>query len=165
MEIAAIACLCALALFGTAMVHITVTDLREMRIRNNTLLCLLASYPALAIAADLPWWHITGSVLVGSLVFLGGFSFFVCGLIGGGDAKLAAVAGIWLGADLVLPYLMLLTLFGGVFSLAVLVWRRMQIPRSRMQVLPGGTRYLPYGPGMACAALVLLAQTEWARGI
>src|SRR5262249_52418386 len=49
----------------------------------------------------------------GCVVLVAAFSLFARGVIGGGDAKLAAATALWLGFDHLLPYLLYASLIGG----------------------------------------------------
>ena len=51
-------------------------------------------------------------------------------LIGGGDAKLFAGAALWLGLNALYEYALIVTLLGGVLSLALLTLRRTPLPPS-----------------------------------
>lgn len=154
----------AVIVFTGSMIHVMVTDLTQMKIRNSVLVLLITAYPFLAITTEMPPGHIATSVIAGSAVFLGGVGAFAAGLIGGGDAKLAAVSTLWLGADLIASYLLLTAVLGAVICLATLAWRSMQAWHSR-DGSPRRFKYLPYGPGMALAALILFEQTLWIRAI
>jgi prepilin peptidase CpaA len=88
------------------------------------------------------------------------------GWIGGGDAKLAAVVALWLGADLVLPYVLYTAVFGGLLTLAILQFRTMALPSRCITVgwinrLHASTSGVPYGVAIASAALVVFLQSPW----
>ncbi len=102
------------ALFGAA----AVCDLYSRSIPDRVPLGLLAVfgvYAAIAQVAPL-WTHlVTAAVLL-----LVGFGLFVAGALGGGDGKLLAVAGLWIGPfdiSLFLVGMGLLSLGLGLFSL------------------------------------------------
>ena len=52
----------------------------------------------------------------GCVVLVATFGLFARGIIGGGDAKLASAAALWLGFDHLLPYLLFASLLGGALS-------------------------------------------------
>ncbi|MEM1298782.1 MAG: pilus assembly protein CpaA, partial [Pseudomonadota bacterium] len=84
--------------------------------------------------------------------------------IGGGDVKLGAVCTLWLGAALAVPYILLTAIFGALFAAAAVVGVRIMIRAGRegTSLREGG---LPYGPGMACAALLLFQLSPWANAL
>ncbi len=57
-----------------------------------------------------------------------GFALFSAGVIGGGDAKLAAATALWLGYGSLLDYVVIASVFGGVMALAILAMRRHPLP-------------------------------------
>ena len=75
-----------------------------MKIRNELVLFLLATYAVLAPLSGIGWIDIGSSVAIAAGVLIGMFVMFGLGWIGGGDAKLAAVIALWLGADHALAY-------------------------------------------------------------
>jgi len=103
------------------------------------------------------------SVAAAGLVFAAGFALFCKGWLGGGDVKLASVCVLWLGAPLVPQFLLVATLFGGALALTFLGAARMA--RAQGQPVRADTRELPYGPALACAAVVLFGSSQWATAI
>ena len=111
----------ACVLFVGAMLHVVATDLLHRRIRNWLIAALIAAYAPLAIAAGVPPDEAAMAVLAAALVFGACFGCFAAGWMGGGDAKLATVCVLWLGADQALAYLLLATLLGGALTLALML--------------------------------------------
>lgn len=104
-------------LFGAAMVF----DLAGRWIPDTVPLALLALFALYALITDATtmapvWTHIaTGAVLL-----VAGFVLFITGAFGGGDGKLMAAAGLWIGPfniSLFLLGLGLLALGLGLFAL------------------------------------------------
>ena len=95
-------------------------------------------------------------------------SFFACGWIGGGDAKLAAATALWLGFDQLMNYLLYASLIGGVMTLLMIRLRTMPLPAAlqgqewaqRLHRLDGG---VPYGIALAAAALLVYPNTSWMK--
>jgi prepilin peptidase CpaA len=121
--ISAAATAVAFLLFVFAMLYAAVSDLTTYKIQNNIVLILLLAYLALAPIVGLTGHEIARSLAVAGIVLLLTFALFAAGWIGGGDAKLAAVTVLWLGADNILAYLLLMALVGGVFAIGVALWR------------------------------------------
>lgn len=143
-------------------------DLVTMKIRNELVLFLLASYAALAPLSGIGWTDIGWSVALAAGVLIGMFVLFGLGWIGGGDAKFAAVIALWLGADHALAYVLYTALFGGMLTIALLQFRLMVLPAQCLTV-PWITRLhapetgVPYGVAIAIAALVVFPATHWMK--
>jgi prepilin peptidase CpaA len=160
MTLTSFASVLACILFICAMLHVVATDLMHRRIRNWLVAAMAALYPPLALAAGLPAAEIAMGSVAALLVFVAGFGCFAAGWIGGGDAKLAPVCVLWLGAEQALPFLALTSLFGGILALALVVTgalRRADGAHAAEESRSG----LPYGPAIAIAALTLLPHAPW----
>ena len=152
--------------FMTATVWAGVVDLTTMKIRNDLVLFLLAIYAALAPIAGFGAVDIGLSAAVASGVLACMFVFFGLGWIGGGDAKLAAVIALWLGADHTLAYILYTAAFGGVLTLLILQFRLMVLPAACHRIswitqLHDPTSGIPYGVAIASAALFIFPSTPW----
>ena len=154
---------------AAAAVWAAVTDLTTMKIRNEVILFLLASYAALAPLAGFSFGAISLSVVVALGVMTCMVVFFGLGWMGGGDAKLMAVTALWLGADHTLPYLLTTFVLGGALTLAILMFRVTPLPRAILDIawvarLHSVKSGIPYGVAIAAGALVILPQTPWMAG-
>ena len=65
-----------------------------------------------------------------AIVFTVGAVFFFLRLTGGGDVKLLAATALWPGPELILPFLLVTAVAGGVLSLAALFHLGILRPRS-----------------------------------
>jgi prepilin peptidase CpaA len=155
-----------LMLFPTVMAFAASSDLLTMTISNRVSLILVAGFFVLACLAGMTVSEIGYHMAAGCIVLLVAFAFFICGWIGGGDAKLAAATALWLGFDHLLAYLVYASLFGGVLTLALLQFRLTPLPASlarrewtaRLHRKDGG---VPYGIALAAAALAVYPDTQW----
>ncbi|HEX2841931.1 A24 family peptidase [Hyphomicrobium sp.] len=150
----------AIMAFGAAM------DLLTMTIPNRVSVALVALFPIAAIILGLPAEALLMHLCAGLLVLAAGIFLFAVGGFGGGDAKLLAAAALWIGFDQLLPFLALVTVFGGVLSIAILYYRRLPIlgvhaPDWAMKLHKQGTG-IPYGIAITCSALMVLPMTPWA---
>lgn len=155
-------------LFIGAMLHVFATDMRHRRIRNWLVASLAASYLPLALAAGLPGAQIAASIGAALVVFAAGFGCFAAGWIGGGDAKLAPVCVLWLGANQTLSYIVLTSLFGAALALALLVTgavRRRHAGAATLEAGPPERLALPYGLALSLAGLVLLRNSPWIEAL
>lgn len=149
----------AVVIFFSGMLHASLTDLKHRKIANFTILGLLAFWLPMAFFADLPWDAMVTSVIAAVLVFILGFSCFCMGWVGGGDVKLAAIAALWLGAGLTPAFIMLATIFGALIALVFAAIAYLK--RRRGEPIQTELLMLPYGPGLASAAVVLFGKSQW----
>ena len=85
-----------LLLFPALMAFAAASDLLNMTISNRISLALVAGFAVLAVVCGLSPQTIAAHAATGLLVLAIGFALFARGLVGGGDAKLAAAAALWL---------------------------------------------------------------------
>lgn len=154
-----------LGLFPAMMAFAASSDLLTMTIPNRVSLILLGGFFALALAGGMSAADALSHVGAGCLVLALAFGLFTRGWIGGGDAKLAAVAALWLGFDHLLPYVLYASLLGGVLSVALLHFRMAPLPerlaRSEwVQRLHANDAGVPYGVALAAAALAVYPHTQ-----
>lgn len=156
-----------LFVFPVAMILAALSDLRTMTIPNRISVVLIAAFLVLAPLAGLPLKQFGLHLAAGALVLTIGFTFFSCGWLGGGDAKLLAAGALWVGFDLLVPFIFHVTLFGGLLIAALLAYRWM-VPEqivmlagsewvSRLHQVGGG---VPYGIAIASSALVVFPETR-----
>ncbi len=147
------------------------TDLRRFRIPNALPLLLLALYPLHLATANTPVdWQ--GGLSLALILLLGGFALFAAGLLGAGDVKLLAAAGLWAARDLGGELVLITTLAGGALALTLLTpWGKLvlaavQTPETAAGKVASGTvaitrlggQTMPYGVAIAIALLVIVAQ-------
>lgn len=139
-----------------AMAYMALCDIRTLHIPNWASVFVAAAF--------LPWALLGGmepSVLaqnygVGLALLIGGAMLFAKGLIGGGDAKMLAAGGVWFGAGGIVTYLTLVALLGGAVALAVLVMRKLPVPKPVWMNGNGAEdRSVPYGVAIGLAAIIL----------
>jgi prepilin peptidase CpaA len=155
-----------LLLFPSLMAFAASSDLLTMTISNRIPLALALSFLILATLCGLAPQAIAWHVLAGLGVLATGLALFARGLVGAGDAKLAAVAVLWLGLDRLADYALLSSLLGGTVTLAILAFRLMPLPAwlandacvTKLHQPGGG---VPYGIALAAAALVIYPSTSW----
>jgi prepilin peptidase CpaA len=110
------------AIVSLSLAVATVIDLRSQRIPNAltipTALVALA-YHLLFQGPQGLWFSFAGLGLGLGLML----APFLCGVMGGGDVKLMAAVGAWVGPQVVLTAFLLTSLAGGAYALAVLARR------------------------------------------
>ena len=160
----------ALAFFPAAMVFAALMDVLTLTIRNRLVLVILLAYGVLAPLAGIPLTEMGLSAALAAGVFVLGFTLFSMGWIGGGDAKLATATVLWLGTGQVLDYLLYTALIGGVLTLAVILFRRLELPPALrtapwLERLHSPQAGVPYGAAMAPAALMVFPDTPWMAAV
>ena len=166
MTISAFAATAGVVLFPLAMVYAGLMDLVTMRIRNVLVLALGACWLALAPIAGFSPAEIGTSTAIAGLVFVIAFGLFAAGWIGGGDAKLATVAALWLDPQQVLTFFLYVAVLGGVLALIILQLRTRPLAAAFSRVpwiaqLRDPKSGVPYGAAMAPAALLVFPDSAW----
>ncbi|MFI5000507.1 MAG: prepilin peptidase [Reyranellales bacterium] len=137
-------------------------DFRTMRIANSLSLAVVASFCLWALAGlALGRTSLAGITLAaaGAAALFGvGAVGFALGGLGGGDVKLLAAASLFAGPGLLVEFLMVTALVGGVLGLAILAG----VPIGPSVAGDGTFRArlrngLPYGPAIAAGGLWVAA--------
>jgi prepilin peptidase CpaA len=152
--------------FVIAILTAGLMDLITMKIRNELVLFLFALYAALAPLTGINLPTIGLSATLASILLAITSIFFSLGWIGGGDAKLASVISLWLGLEHTLDFLVYTAIFGGLLTLLVLQFRRMQLPahwlhRAWISRLYQSQTGVPYGVAISAGALTVFPNTLW----
>jgi prepilin peptidase CpaA len=128
-------------------------------------LLVLAFFP-MALFAGLDSWSIANHLAAGVLMLVVGVLLFMPGWFGGGDAKLMAAIGLWIGADNLLAYTLYVALAGGLIAVVFFSVRAVPLPRwllgeawaLRLHRHDSG---IPYGLALAGGALLVYPQSVW----
>ena len=155
-----------LALFPAMMAFAASSDFLTLTISNRVSLTLVGGFVALAVIGGVSPADVLSHLAAGCVVLVAAFSLFARGIIGGGDAKLAAATALWLGFDHLLPYLLYASLLGGALSVGLIWFRMAPLPdwlarHDWAQRLHGKDAGVPYGIALAAAALAVYPQTPW----
>jgi prepilin peptidase CpaA len=148
-------------------------DLTTFTIPNMLPAAMFALFAAFLLATtlnghSLTWGETWPHLLAGAVALVAGMALFGAGWVGGGDAKLFAMACLWLGWDSMFEYTLVASLLGGVLTISLLTLRRLPLP-SLLAAQPWLVRLadrdsgVPYGVALAIAALVVLPDTELFR--
>lgn len=154
------------AIFPTLMIIAGAGDALSMRIPNwLTGLLALAFFP-MAFLTGMPFADFAMHVLVGFGLFFVGFALFSLRLFGGGDAKLLAAAGLWLGWPDLMPFLVLTAFAGGALALCVMAWSALnqssEINEGALFRRLGSIRPdVPYGFAFAIGAILAFQHSWW----
>ena len=155
-----------LALFPAMMAFAASSDFLTLTISNRVSLILVGGFVALAVIGGVSAADVLSHLAAGCVVLVAAFSLFARGIVGGGDAKLAAATALWLGFDHLLPYLLYASLLGGALSVGLIWFRMAPLPdwltrHDWAQRLHGKDAGVPYGIALAAAALAVYPQTPW----
>lgn len=159
-----------LMLFPALMAFAASSDLLTMTISNRVSLVLIAGFFVMAVVIGMSPAAVVMHIGAAALVLVVAFGFFAQGWIGGGDAKLAAAAVLWLGFAHLADYLLYASLLGGALTVLLIQFRALPLPRmlvgrewaERLHRRGGG---VPYGIALAVAALLVYPQTEWMTAV
>ena len=159
-----------LMLFPALMAFAAASDLLTMTIPNRVSLALLAGFLVMAPLTGMGLHEMLSHAGAGALVLVVAFGMFAMGWLGGGDAKVAAAAGLWFGFDHLLPYLVFASLFGGALTVLLLQLRQYPLPyalasQAWLLRLHDKQTGVPYGVALALGALMVYPQTDWIKAI
>ena len=155
-----------LTFFPVLLAFAAFSDLFTMTIANRVSLILVGGFFGLALLIGMNTHDMLSHAGAGAAVLIVAFICFTQGWIGGGDAKLAAAAVLWLGVGHIADYLIYASLLGGALTMALIHFRTMPMPQMLMgrewaERLHRQDAGIPYGIALAVAALVVYPQTEW----
>lgn len=148
-----------LVIFAALLIFAAIQDVREYRIPNEVIIALIAIYPVFYLTSSaeisLLW-----SVSISAVFFLIGLGLFSAGLMGGGDVKLIAVTGLWVGADMLIPFLFVMSMVGAAMSVFMLLLPlRLSVASLCMQMGLNGMQekiladQVPYGVAIAAGGV------------
>lgn len=154
-----------LATFSALMIYAAYSDLKSYTLPNFISLLLVGGFAVIMLIIQPPFSAIGWHIGVGAILFIVGFLMFATGLFGGGDVKVIAALGLWLGPVNALPFLMLMAVFGGALAIVLIVFRRFKIPQhwqknSAIAGLHSKEEGIPYGVAIALAAIIEFPKTE-----
>lgn len=142
-------------------------DMVKFTIPSDLLVALLLGFAVFAAVTGLEGAVIGGHLLAGGIGFGLGLGLYAFGIVGGGDAKLLGVAGLWLGLHDLAPYLVFSGLLGCFLLLALGAMRRAALPQFlvhpwilRLTDPQTGT---PYGMALAGGLFAVLPHAEILR--
>ncbi len=101
-----------------------ITDIKSFRIPNWLNLILLILYPIALIVFDtaMQWQY---GLLGFTAIFAVGYVLFIFNIAGGGDVKLLAVLGLWIGwGQSLVTFILFMAIAGGLFTLLLISLRK-----------------------------------------
>jgi prepilin peptidase CpaA len=157
--------------FPAMVITAALRDVVSYTIPNWISVALIAAFPLAALAQGLPLASLGIAFAIGFGALIAGMAMFALGWIGGGDAKLFAAAGLWLGYPAVFTYLAVTGVAGGALAVSLLALRSAYV---RPFVLGGPSWFLrlaepgenvPYGLAIAIGALAAFPASILMQGL
>jgi prepilin peptidase CpaA len=157
--------------FAALVLAAAARDALSFIIPNWISVALVALFAPAALAAGLSWPAVGVHLGIGAIALVAGMVMFALRWVGGGDAKLLAAAGLWMGWPAVLTYLTAGALVGGGLAIILLSIRS---PRLRPLALLGPPwmarlsdpgEGVPYGIAIAAGALIALPASPLAGAL
>lgn len=141
------------------------SDMFNMRISNRLALIFLVAFPIFAYGMEMDWLKVLGHFGVGLLTLVVCYFFWMQNWIGGGDAKFAAVAAIWMGPEYSLIFFALTSVYGGLMSIFFLFFRSQMLPAFILKMdwafRLHNVKKIPYGVALSIAGLQIYAMSDW----
>jgi prepilin peptidase CpaA len=157
------------ALFPALVIVAALKDAISYTIPNWISLALIGGFVLAVPALGLTVGSLGLHVAIGLAALVLGFAMYAAHWIGGGDAKLFAVAALWLGWPAVVTYAAMTGIAGGALAMGLLALRsgyaRPYMARAPAWVArlaePGEN--VPYGIAIAAGALMAFPESELMR--
>jgi prepilin peptidase CpaA len=143
------------------------SDIFTMTIPNRLVIALIALFFLTGLLLEpLPLetivWHMAAFISV-----LGGcFILFSLGVMGGGDAKLAAAIALWVGWSHTFEFLFIAALCGGLLTLGFVIVREMVqlsewIKWPFLKRLMSKDKGIPYGVALSLSGIWIFSESFW----
>ena len=154
-----------IVIFAGLMIWAAISDIRHYLLTNRLCLTVLAFYPIYLTAifinqGTFPLALAGWSIVIALVIFGVCLIFFAMNVMGGGDVKLIPIVALWAGPSLVLNYLMIMSLTGGLLAAVILLKNRLIASKAaksseNINFSVAQTEYtkVPYGVGIALGGL------------
>ncbi len=159
----------ALTILPAFMIMAALSDLTTMTIPNKISAVLVLGFFPTAFLVGLSPMAVLVSTGVGLGMLALGAGMFSLRWIGGGDAKVMAAAGLWLGLSGMPIFLIWTAITGGLFGLSLILMRQWAQPYAGAAprwvgrlLQPKGD--IPYGVAICAGALAAFPESPLIRG-
>ncbi len=141
-----------------------------MTISNKVSLLLMAGFMVFAVWMKMDYLTIAWHWAMFAIVLTASFSLFAFGVVGGGDAKLAAATALWLGWEHSMSYFVISAALGGILTLFLINIRTVPLPDRVMEIgwisrLHRADTGIPYGVALGIAAIMVYPNTPWMQHV
>ncbi|MEN3976066.1 prepilin peptidase [Emcibacter sp. SYSU 3D8] len=147
------------ALFGL-LAWCAIDDIRTRTIPHAAIAAIILVYIVFALAGHADW--LSGLISAGILLLLG-FLLFYFNIMGGGDSKLIAAMGLWVGLSHMVAFLLYTAIAGGFVTLAVLLIHHLTA-RNSGNITPAAPT-VPYGVAIALGGSIAAWQAALTEAI
>lgn len=141
------------------------SDIFNMRISNRVALIFMLPFPLFAYGIGMGWAEAFTHLGVAVVTLVICFGLWMVKAIGGGDAKFAAVASLWLGPELALLFFALTSVYGALMGIFFLYFRSQMLPKFLIRMnwvyRLHSIKRIPYGVAFAIAGLQIYAGSDW----
>ncbi len=157
-----------LMLFPLLMILGGAGDVMTRRIPNSVVVGTAALFLPAALVTGMPLWIMSLHVATAAVLLVLGFGLFSFGVVGGGDAKMMAAVGLWLGFPCSILFITFSALAGGLLAAAMGLWF--------LVTMEGGVHStwfdkavsplkpsVPYGFALAAGAILATPFSWWMR--
>jgi len=142
-------------LLSILLVIASISDIRDRRIPNWTVLAIAALFVPWALVTHAPLLSSLGAALIVFLVSCGLYAF---GILGAGDSKLLTAVALFVGISQLPRFLVLVAVVGGVIALVSLMTRPTRaMVMLHMRGKGDFGRGIPYGVAIAVGAICIVA--------
>ncbi|MEZ5758328.1 MAG: prepilin peptidase [Emcibacteraceae bacterium] len=160
-----------ITIFCCLMIWAAVSDIRYFILSNRLCLSVALLYPIFIAALYFDGFQVTlvsigWSIGISILIFSFLVFLFARGYIGGGDVKLIPAIALWAGPSLILEFLLITTIFGGLLALLIISFRylknytsqhksseKINFSMSELAELDHEENNIPYGVGISIGGL------------
>ncbi|TCD16420.1 A24 family peptidase [Oricola cellulosilytica] len=157
-----------MVVFPFSMIFAALSDIFTMTISNRVSLALIGSFLLVAPFIGIGWLEFGMHLAAFALVLAVTFALFAAGSMGGGDAKLLASTGLWMGfGPALVDYLLISTVAGGAFTLFLVLFRTStlavyagEVPMLRRMI---DEKDVPYGVALGIGGLWAFPETSAMR--
>ncbi len=159
-----------LSVFPLMVVMAGVSDFFTLKIPNWLNGIIAVSVIPFVLWAGMPLEVFAWHIIAGLVMFVAGFIFFSANIIGGGDAKMLAACGIWLGWDVLMEFALVTAFAGAALVVAIKIWaffaNKKEVPgmgwaKNFLSKKP----QLPYGIAIAAGGVIVFPTTWWFQQI
>ena len=140
-----------IAILAAMLIVAVVGDIKSRTIPNWLNAAIALAAIPYWIASDLSFWpEMLVQIAVATAVFALFAAAFYLGAMGGGDVKMVAALALWLPLGAVLKLLVIMSLAGGVLTIAMLIRHRLAQSGERLEI--------PYGVAIAFGGFCLIGE-------
>ncbi|MCP4395185.1 MAG: peptidase [Alphaproteobacteria bacterium] len=140
------------------LLYAAIIDIKTYTIANWISIVIIALFPIiLFLNQGLEFMTLLSHLGAGLAMLLFGAGLFATGAFGGGDAKLIAALAVWLGWKALMPFLLIMSVVGGLFTVIILTIRKLDLFKETKQEwlikMRKKDRGVPYGVAISIAGI------------